>query len=279
MEQLHQPIGLFDSGLGGISVLAEALRYLPTEDYIYYGDNLHVPYGDKKPEEVLALTRLAVDKLVEMGCKAVVLACNTATSAAAERLRQELALPIIGMEPALKPATLLLGEGDILVMATQMTLTQRKFQSLMEQYGKNAVPVPCPGLMECVEAGELSGDWVMDRISSLLSPYLKRPIKAVVLGCTHYVFLRRIISALLGPMVPLVDGNHGTVQQLERVLKMRDLLRPSKAVRGSATFVTSAIRQEDQLDRMQIMLQLALELTADEEQAALNTTGTENSQY
>ena len=124
MERNRQPIGIFDSGLGGISVLAEALKVLPAENYLYYGDNLHIPYGDKSPEEVLALTHQAMDKLTQLRCKAIVLACNTATSAAAGAMRQELDLPIIGMEPALKPASQLSGEGDVLVMATQMTLSQ-----------------------------------------------------------------------------------------------------------------------------------------------------------
>ena len=106
-----RPVGMLDSGLGGISVLAQALRDLPREDYVYFGDTAHIPYGDKDPAEVLRLTRLGVDKLMEHGCKAIVIACNTATSVAAAQLRQELTLPVIGIEPALKPASLLPGDG------------------------------------------------------------------------------------------------------------------------------------------------------------------------
>lgn len=153
----QRPVGLLDSGLGGISVLGEALRQLPNEDYVYYGDTANAPYGDKTPEEVLGLVHQAVERLIELRCKAIVIACNTATSVSAGKLRQELALPIIGMEPALKPASLLPGEGKILVMATRVTLALPKFQALMAQYGWDAVPVPCPGLMECVERGELEG--------------------------------------------------------------------------------------------------------------------------
>ena len=149
----RRPVGIFDSGLGGISVLGQMLDVLPEENFVYYGDTRNIPYGDKRPEEVLRLTHLAVDKLIAMDCKAVVIACNTATSAAAGPLRQELHMPVIGMEPALKPASLLPGDGYVVVMATHMTLTQPKFLRLMERYGQNALPVPCPGLMECVEAG------------------------------------------------------------------------------------------------------------------------------
>ena len=180
----QRPVGLLDSGLGGISVLGEALRQLPNEDYVYYGDTANAPYGDKTPEEVLGLVHQAVERLIELRCKAIVIACNTATSVSAGKLRQELALPIIGMEPALKPASLLPGEGKILVMATRVTLALPKFQALMAQYGRDAVPVPCPGLMECVERGELEGPQVTALLRQLLGPWLSQPVKAVVLGCT-----------------------------------------------------------------------------------------------
>ena len=193
----RRPVGVFDSGLGGISVLGQMLDVLPEENFVYYGDTRNVPYGDKRPEEVLRLTHLAVDKLIAMDCKAVVIACNTATSAAAGPLRQELHMPVIGMEPALKPASLLPGDGYVVVMATQMTLTQPKFLRLMERYGQNALPVPCPGLMECVEAGVFSGPRVEGLLDRLLASVRGMPVKAVVLGCTHYPFLRGAISPLL----------------------------------------------------------------------------------
>ena len=141
----ERPVGVFDSGLGGVTVLMSAVRLLPGEDFIYLGDNLHAPYGDRTPAEVLLFTREAVHSLIHMGCKAVLIACNTATSAAAATLRNELDLPIVGMEPALKPASLLPGEGRVLVMATAMTLRLEKFHRLMERYGENAAPIPCPG--------------------------------------------------------------------------------------------------------------------------------------
>ena len=252
-----RPVGMLDSGLGGISVLAQALRDLPREDYVYFGDTAHIPYGDKEPAEVLRLTRLGVDKLMEHGCKAIVIACNTATSVAAAQLRQELTLPVIGIEPALKPASLLPGDGQILVLATQVTLKLPKFQALMERYGDHAVPVPCSGLMECVEAGQLEGKRVNALLSELLTPYLDKPIKAVVLGCTHYPFLKNAISAFLPHGTPLIDGNAGTVRQLGRRLAEEGLQASPEHPGGAVTFLTSS-EDPATIGRMQTMLQTAL---------------------
>ena len=235
----QRPVGLLDSGLGGISVLGEALRQLPNEDYVYYGDTANAPYGDKTPEEVLGLVHQAVERLIELRCKAIVIACNTATSVSAGKLRQELALPIIGMEPALKPASLLPGDGKILVMATRVTLALPKFQALMAQYGRDAVPVPCPGLMECVERGELEGPQVTALLRQLLGPWLSQPVKAVVLGCTHYPFLRKAIAALFPKETPLIDGNAGSVRQLRRRLEEQNLLSDRQEP-GRITFLSSS---------------------------------------
>ena len=250
----QRPVGLLDSGLGGISVLGEALRQLPNEDYVYYGDTANAPYGDKTPEEVLGLVHQAVERLIELRCKAIVIACNTATSVSAGKLRQELALPIIGMEPALKPASLLPGEGKILVMATRVTLALPKFQALMAQYGRDAVPVPCPGLMECVERGELEGPQVTALLRQLRGPWLSQPVKAVVLGCTHYPFLRKAIAALFPEGTPLIDGNAGSVRQLRRRLEEEGLLS-NRQEPGRVTFLSSS-EEPSVLQRMQTMLEL-----------------------
>ena len=250
----QRPVGLLDSGLGGISVLGEALRQLPNEDYVYYGDTANAPYGDKTPEEVLGLVHQAVERLIELRCKAIVIACNTATSVSVGKLRQELALPIIGMEPALKPASLLPGEGKILVMATRVTLALPKFQALMAQYGRDAVPVPCPGLMECVERGELEGPQVTALLRQLLGPWLSQPVKAVVLGCTHYPFLRKAIAALFPKETPLIDGNAGSVRQLRRRLEEEWLLS-NRQEPGRVTFLSSS-EEPSVLQRMQTMLEL-----------------------
>jgi glutamate racemase len=253
-----RPIGVFDSGFGGITVLAEAARLLPEERFLFLGDNQNAPYGDRSAEEVLAFTRLGVGQLTSLGCKAVVIACNTATSAAAEALRQELALPVIGMEPALKPAALLPRQGTVLVMATAMTLRLEKFHQLMARYGHDAVPVPCPGLVELIEAGDTDGPRVEALLRALLGPHLDAPVKAVVLGCTHYVFLRRALARLLPQGVALVDGNLGTARQLQARLSQAGLLRgsgePAPAPRFMSTSPDAAIPQ-----RMQAWYRCALD--------------------
>lgn len=236
-----RPVGVFDSGFGGVGVLAAAAALLPGEDFIFIGDNLNAPYGDRTPAEVLALTRQGVGRLTDRGCKAVVIACNTATSAAAATLRAECALPIIGMEPALKPASQVPREGAVLVMATVMTLKLEKFRQLMARYGQGAVPVPCPGLVELIEAGETDGPRVRALLDRLLAPHLQGPVKAVVLGCTHYGFLRPALAAFLPPGVPLVDGNLGTARQLQAQLTARGLNAPSERRRpGNITFLSTA---------------------------------------
>ncbi len=255
-----RPIGVFDSGFGGISVLAEAARLLPDEDFIFLGDNLHAPYGDRTPEAVLALTRDAVERLIRLDCKAIVLACNTATSAAAATLRHDYSLPIIGMEPALKPATLLPGEGSVLVMATAMTLRLPKFQTLMAQYGKHAVPVPCPGLVELIEAGETSGSRIQARINELLAVHLRMPVKAVVLGCTHYVFLRPTLTACLPQGTLLVDGNAGTARRLRDQLQTHGLRKNSASRNlpsGRITYLSTAAG-DDTPQRMRAWFVLAM---------------------
>lgn len=234
MPDFTSPIGVFDSGVGGVSVLGELTRTLPHEDFLYFGDNLHAPYGTKPQQEVLTYVRGVMNHLMAQDVKAVVIACNTATSVAAAALRDELFLPIIGMEPALKPAAELRHGGQILVLATPMTLRLPKFQSLYARYGEGAVPLPCPGLMELVE--QQSFDQASRYLTELFSPYDMTKVDAVVLGCTHYVFLRPCLEQLLPPQVMILDGNAGTARQLHRVLEQQHLLN---TVGGSVRFETS----------------------------------------
>ncbi len=218
------PIGMFDSGVGGLSVLKQAQKILPSEDYIFLGDNLNAPYGQRDEGEIIRLTCSAVDILVQKRVKALVIACNTATSAAASTLRANLSIPVIGMEPALKPAQAHRHGGRILVLATPATLSLPKFGALMERYGDGAVPVPITGLVERIERGEVSGAPLEEYLTELLAPYLNYPVDAAVLGCTHYIFAKKAIAHVLGPNVVLVDGNEGTAKQLKRVLSEGNLL-------------------------------------------------------
>ena len=225
----ERPVGIFDSGVGGISVLRELRAQLPQENVIYYGDTAYAPYGTKPPEAVMARVRQVMAELLNRDVKAVVIACNTATSVAAATLRAEMTLPIIGMEPALKPAHQLRHGGRILVMATPLTLRLPKFEALMARYGEGASPLPCPGLMELVEEGKLDGPEIEDYLHHLFAPYRDTPVDAVVLGCTHYVFLHPTLRRLLPAETAILDGNAGAIRQLRRVLEERNALRPEGA--------------------------------------------------
>ena len=218
------PIGMFDSGAGGVSVLRDAVRLLPRERFLYFGDNGNAPYGTKPREVVLALADSAVSGLIERGVKAVVIACNTATADAAKELRARYTIPIIGMEPALKPASLMRRSGIVLVLATPGTLRSQKYAALSAKYGENAFSLPCPGLMEFVERGDRGSAELRQFLSGLFTPFCDQTIDAVVLGCTHYVFLKALIRDMLPAETAVIDGNEGTVRQLKRMLEERDLL-------------------------------------------------------
>ncbi len=221
---MERPIGIFDSGVGGISVLREAVRVLPEEKFLFVGDNKNAPYGSKTREEIITCVDSVVEQLLEQNIKALVIACNTATAAAAKELRARLPIPVIGMEPALKPAHLIRKEGQIIVLATPATLRMEKFADLMEKYGEGAVPVPGCGIVECVESGHIDDAEIEGVLHGLLDAPLRNKTDAIVLGCTHYVFVKNAL-ARVAPHVPLVDGNMGTVQQLNRVLKERGIRR------------------------------------------------------
>jgi glutamate racemase len=217
------PVGFMDSGVGGLAVLKTAVDALPHEDFLFYGDIGNAPYGSRGDEEIKALAMDAAALLAERGVKALVVACNTATSVAADALRSEISLPIVAMEPALKPASLIAQEGQVLVLATEMTLKLSKFKQLMESYGRDAVPIPAPKFVTAVEAGITDGPEITALFDETLGPYLQKPVKAVVLGCTHYTFLKPALRAYLPAPIALIDGNAGTARQLEKRLTQANL--------------------------------------------------------
>lgn len=223
----NAPIGFFDSGLGGLSVLKKALEIMPNENYIYYGDSKHAPYGEKTLEEIRDLSFNAMEFLRKKGAKAIVIACNTATSAAANSLREYYKdMPIIGIEPALKPAIKLHEKGAVIVMATKATLNQEKFNNLMKKYGEHreVIPLPCPGLVEFIEKGDLKGEGVRNFLIEKLKPYKSKEISSIVLGCTHYPFVKDTIQDIVGEKVDIIDGSEGTVKELKRRLEEKNLL-------------------------------------------------------
>ena len=234
----NAPIGVFDSGAGGVSVLRALVRELPHESFIYLGDSAHAPYGNKSSEEVLSLSRMMAACLIEQGAKAIVIACNTATSVAAQALRHELDLPVIGVEPALKPAVCAHEGGRILVMATPMTLALDKYHELASHLETRAevVPIPCPELAARIEQGHLDAPDVEELIGGYVGAYAGKA-DAVVLGCTHYPFVASAIRKVLGD-VELFDGAEGTARQLARVLTQQGLLAGEDA-QGSVAFAST----------------------------------------
>lgn len=241
MSKQTKPIAVFDSGVGGISVLRELVKILPNENYIYYGDSKNAPYGMKDKETVQNLTIAAAEYLFAQNAKGLVVACNTATSAAVRTLRERYPdIPIVGIEPAVKPAATWKPNCRVLVMATPMTIREEKFQMLMARYTDLAeiIPLPCPGLMDFVERGDLHSDDFRRYLEELLFVHRIHPVDSVVLGCTHYPFAKEMIREVLGPDVKVFDGGEGTAREMRRRLAVADLLNPSEE-KGAIDFQNS----------------------------------------
>jgi glutamate racemase len=232
-------IGVFDSGVGGLSVLRHIRRALPDERQIYVADSRHVPYGDK-PAHYIEQRSLALARfLVGEGADALVIACNTATAAAAARLRSQFDLPVIGMEPAVKPAVAETKSGVVGVLATVGTLESARFAALLEKYAGEVelITQGCPGWVEQVELGELQGPGTRELVARYTTPLLARGADTLILGCTHYPFLIPQIRELTGEHIALIDTGAAVARQLQRRLSAE---RPGRVPGGaSAQFYTS----------------------------------------
>ena len=243
-------IGVFDSGVGGISVLRELVHLMPEENYLYFGDSANAPYGSRTTQEVRQLTLEKAEYLHSRGMKALVIACNTATSAAINALRGKYPdLIVVGIEPALKVAADMYPTGHIGVMATPVTLKEEKFNHQLARFPQiQTEKIPITGLVEQIEAG-IVDTWETEALlTRQLAPYAGK-LDAVVLGCTHYPFVKKTISKILGGNTPLLDGGAGTARETQRRLKQADLLN-----RGPGS-----VQIENSLDTQEI-LQLSMEL-------------------
>ena len=236
------PIGVFDSGLGGISVLKELMTLMPEEHYLYFGDSANAPYGTRTTEEVRHLTMNAAAMLYERGVKALVVACNTATAAAITQIREEYPnLIVVGIEPALKMATDRFPKGHVGIMATQVTLREEKLEHLVGRFPDVTVErIPAPGLVELVEQGKLDTEETENLLRQILTPYIGQ-LDAIVLGCTHYPFVKDMVQKILGADVQVLDGGAGTARQTCRLLEEKDLRRTGK---GSLKMENSSGKQE-----------------------------------
>jgi glutamate racemase len=239
MSRAPLPIGVFDSGIGGLSVLHEIIARLPASPLSYVADTAHVPYGARSPEFIrersLAITRFLVE---DQQAGVVVVACNTATTHAVDYLRALFPrVPIVGMEPAIKPATAATRSGVVGVLATEATLGGERFVSLVQRYtdGVELLTQPCPGLVEQVESGDLAGPHTIDLLRRYTEPMMRRGADTIVLGCTHYPFLRPALQQLVGPGVTLIDTGAAVARQVER-------LRPLETSAGPAEPAAAAPR-------------------------------------
>lgn len=233
-------IGVFDSGVGGLSVLRHIRELLPGERLIYVADSGHVPYGDKSPnyieQRALALSQFLIDQ----GAEAIVVACNTATAAAAATLRSRFAIPIVAMEPAVKPAVAATQSGVVGVLATVGTLESARFAALLDRHAADVeiVTQGCPGLVELIEQGELDSAQTRELLERYIAPLLDRGADTLILGCTHYPFLAPLIREVAGQHIALIDTGAAVARHLQRRLQA-ELPQRIAGSQGGAQFWTS----------------------------------------
>lgn len=246
-----RPIGFFDSGLGGVSVLRQAVRLLPNENFIYFGDDANAPYGTRTEEEIRTLSLASADFLAERRVKAIVVACNTATSISIQEMRARYNLPVVSIEPAVKPASEAFPEGVIAVFATPATLRQKRFQALIDRLGirDRVRVVACPDLAGLIERGDLDAPELKAYIRNRIEVLADEPlVNALVIGCTHYTFVSSLIqkeaARILHGACRLFDGAEGTARQLVRVLDLGALLS-KRTSKGEVSFHSSAGRDAE----------------------------------
>lgn len=225
-------IGIFDSGIGGLSVLQEAYHQLSGQEYIFYADTDHVPYGNKEPEEILGYCRNTAAFLIEQGVSAILIACNTATSVAVRQLRQELELPIIGMEPAVKPAVEQTEEKRVLVMATPVTLRETKLKNLIERVDEHhrVDLLAMPELVRFAESEQFDSPELHAYLEAQFSKVHPEEYSALVMGCTHFNYFKDLYRNYFPDYTAFVDGNAGTIRHL-----MRKLDLPAEAAEAQDT--------------------------------------------
>ena len=233
-----QPVGVFDSGVGGLSILAKIHQLLPQEDLLYVADSAHAPYGPKGEAFIIERSRHITDFFLSRDAKAVVVACNTATAAAVKNLRDHYDIPIIGMEPAIKPAAEQSKSGVIGVLATEGTLASDKFVDLKNRFDGQVeiITQPCPGLVEEIEKLDPDTAAIGRLLQAYIAPLLARGVDSLVLGCTHYTYIENLIRTVAGSSIAIIDTDDAVARRLAKVLEENALFAESG---GSATFYTS----------------------------------------
>jgi len=231
-------IGIFDSGIGGLSVLHEAYHFLPEQNYIFYADTEHVPYGLKTPEQILGYSIGITEFLLDKGVEAIVVACNTATSVAIKELRRRYSIPILGMEPAVKPAVEGTEKKRIMVIATPVTIREDKLKNLLQRVDEQhrVDLLPMPRLVEFAEKAEFDSEEVLNYIKKQFEPYNMEEYCALVLGCTHFNYFKPAYRQIFGEDTLLIDGNYGTVRHLSEVLGLDTSKTPDKEIYFDDTY-------------------------------------------
>lgn len=235
-------VGVFDSGVGGLTVLSAIRRACPSLDLVYVADSGNAPYGNRTPAFIEARASEIARTLVDAGSGIIVVACNTATAVAVERLRADLSVPIVAMEPAIKPAVARTRSGAIGVLATERTLESQAVARLCRDYGRDVEILlqPCPGLVERVEAADLDSDATRDHLSTLIEPLLRRAVDTLVLGCTHFVFLESAIRAIAGPEVQIVESSEAVARETMRRLGVAEGASSSESPGQERFYTTGA---------------------------------------
>lgn len=235
----NQPIGIFDSGVGGLSVLQHIHHLLPHEHILYVADSGFAPYGCKDDSFVEQRSRLITEHLIAQGAKAIVIACNTATASIIETFREQYGIPFIGVEPGIKPAITLSRNGHIGIMATTATLSSTRYRELSRRFGNNVKlhNQACPGLADQVEAGLLDDVGTTQLLQHYLTPLIAQQVDTIVLGCTHYSFLSTQIRQIVGQSTLLIDTSYAVAEQLARILEQEQLSNNSNS--GSMHYFTT----------------------------------------
>lgn len=252
-------IGIFDSGIGGMTLLHQALLSLPNENYIFYADTDHVPYGTKSKEQVIGYVDEIIRFMLAKECKAVVIACNTATSVAAESMRKKYDIPIIGIEPAVKPAVEQSEGKRVMVVATPLTVAEKKLKDLVARVDDAHLVdmLPLPKLVSFAERGEFDSEEVSSYIKEAFSGVDMTKYGELVLGCTHFNYFKDTFAKILPPTVQMIDGSEGTINQLKRLLEKEGMLGDSKEGqrKGTVRYFMSGreLTLPDELGRMQML--------------------------
>lgn len=225
----NNPIGIFDSGIGGTSIWKEVAKLLPNENTIYLADSKNAPYGEKSSEEIISLSIKNTELLISKGCKLIIVACNTATTNAIDILRRKYNIPFVGIEPAIKPAALYSKSGAIGILATKGTLSSKLFEKTAKEYTQNITTIEQEGegLVSLIEEGNLNSNKMNELLTTYLKPMLNFNIDHLVLGCTHYPYLIPQIKEIVGDNVKIIDSGEAVAKQTKALLKQFKLMSSS----------------------------------------------------